>query len=168
MDSSLWHKSIRLPSEHYMGCRWYFVTICSPRPLRPFQSKPVAGWLLRLLRQESTVRSFAISVYCLMPGHLHLLSQGISLNANLLRFIDIFKHKLLQRYWLRHKKQLWQVSFYDHILRDDEGSPNKVAWYIWLNPVRAGLVSKPTEDPLSGPFSSGLRAGIKASATPEH
>ena len=166
MDPSLRHKSIRLSPEHYIGCRWYFVTICSPRPSRPFQSKPDAEWLLRLLHQESDAHSFAVPAYCLMPNHLHLLLHGISLTANLLCFVDNFKHKSSQRYWQRHKTQLWQISFYDHILRDED-APKKVAWYIWLNPVRAGLVGKPAEYPYSGPFSSELRAGIKASATPK-
>lgn len=167
MDSSFWHKSIRLSPEHYIGCRWYFVTICSPRPSRPFRSKPDAEWLLRLLHKESATHSFAIPAYCLMPDHLHLLVHGLSLRANLLQFIENFKHKSSQRYWFRQKKQLWQISFYDHILRKED-APIEVASHIWLNPVRAGLVSKPTEYPHSGPFSSELRAGIKASATPKH
>lgn len=166
MDPSLWHKSIRLPAEHYVGCRWYFVTICSPRPSRPFQSKPDAEWLLRLLRHESAAHSFAVPAYCLMPDHLHLVLHGLSLKANLLQFVENFKHRSSRRYWQRHKARLWQISFYDHILRDED-APSEVASYIWMNPVRAGLVREPVEYPFSGPFSSEFRAGIKASATPK-
>jgi hypothetical protein len=39
MDSSSWHKDIRLPPEHYVGCRLYFMTLY----------KPFADWLLLAL-----------------------------------------------------------------------------------------------------------------------
>ena len=50
------------------------------------------------------------------------------------------------------------MSFYDHILRDKD-APADVAWYIWLNPVRAGLVKKAEEYPYSGPFVRDWDAG---------
>jgi hypothetical protein len=39
----------------------------------------------------------------------------------------------------------------------EEDAPGDVAWYIWMNPVSAGLVSKPEEYQYSGPISSGPR-----------
>jgi len=44
---------------------------------------------------------------------------------------------------------LWQSRYYDHILRKAEDS-DSIAWYIWMNPVRQGLVNKPEEYPFSG------------------
>jgi putative transposase len=62
-----------------------------------------------------------------------------------------FKQRTSHGFWVRNKKELWQVSFYDHILRDED-APADVAWYICLNPVRAGLVKKVEDYPYSGPF----------------
>ena len=156
MRHSRWHKNIRLRPEYYRGPRWHFVTICASERSRPFASKQTAEWLIRVLRQESSRNLFAIQAYCLMPDHLHLLLNGVSLNANLLQFIARFKQVTSHRFWLRYKTDLWQTSFYDHILRDED-APAQVAWYIWLNPVRGGLVKFPAAYPFSGPFASELR-----------
>lgn len=43
---------------------------------------------------------------------------------------------------------LWQKGFYDHVIRSEE-SLNRVAWYILMNPIRAGLVRNTAEWPFS-------------------
>jgi len=158
MDPSSWHKDIRLPPEHYLGSRWYFVTLCAFEHKHYFRSKTLADWLLRALRKDCVEHSFLLRAYCLMPNHLHMLLQGSSLNADLLKFIGNFKHKTSRRFSAGSRKALWQTSFYDHILRKPD-APGDVSWYIWMNPVRAGLVTKPEDYPYSGPFSPGPRIG---------
>jgi REP element-mobilizing transposase RayT len=49
--------------------------------------------------------------YYPMPDHLHVLLQGIFLNADLLNFIGNFKHKTSRRFSSRNPKTLWQTSF---------------------------------------------------------
>lgn len=44
---------------------------------------------------------------------------------------------------------MWQSGYYDHVLRNDEGSLG-VMRYILENPVRAGLVAEVQEYPYSG------------------
>jgi hypothetical protein len=46
-------------------------------------------------------------------------------------------------------RPVWQHRPYDHILRPDE-SREAVAYYIWMNPVRKGLCTRPEEWPFSG------------------
>jgi len=151
MDETPRHRDIRLPHENYLGSRWYFTTICTRNRAKVFREKTLCDWVLRVLREESTRHWFFVKAFCLMPDHLHLLLQGSSLNADLMKFIDGFKQRTSHGFWARNMKELWQVSFYDHILRDKD-VPAAVAWYIWLNPVRAGLVKKAEEHPYSGPF----------------
>lgn len=84
-----------------------------------------------------------------MPDHAHLLvevPEGVSLQA----FVRHFKQ--LSGYALRRQVgfPVWQISYYDHILRDDEAMLD-VARYIWDNPVRKGLVNERAEYPFSGP-----------------
>jgi putative transposase len=158
MEEARQHRDIRLCPENYLGCRWYFVTLCAHDRVKYFRKKTFCDWVLRVLREESTRNWFLVKAYCLMPDHLHLLLQGSSLNADLLKFINRFKQRTSYGFWALEKKTLWQVSFYDHILRDEDG-PADVAWYIWLNPVRGGLVKKVEEYPYSGPFVRDWDAG---------
>jgi putative transposase len=158
MDEAPQHKDIRLCPENYLGCRWYFVTVCALDRVSYFHGKALCGWVLRVLKEESARHSFFVRAFCLMPDHLHLLLQGSSLNADLLKFMNGFKQRTSYGFWARNQKTLWQVSFYDHILRDKD-APSDVAWYIWLNPVRAGLVEKAEEYPYSGPFARDWDAG---------
>jgi REP element-mobilizing transposase RayT len=44
----------------------------------------------------------------------------------------------------------WQVSYYDHVLRNDEDLQT-IADYIWLNPVEEGIVSDRSDYAWSGP-----------------
>ena len=152
MPSPHRHKNIRLNARNYIGFGWYFLTLCTFRRAPYFRSGPVARWLLCTLRQESDRHAFLLRAYCVMPDHLHLLLQATAPNANLLRFVKTFKHKTSFRFRAHIGKTLWQTSFYDHILRDGE-TPADIAWYIWLNPVRARLAEKPQHYPYSGPFS---------------
>ena len=152
MPLSMRHKSIRLDPRNYVGVGWYFLTLCTFRRTPYFRNDPLARWLLRALRDESRQHSFHLRAYCLLPNHLHLLLQGATPEADLQRFVRHFKHKTSFRFAARTGKKLWQMSFYDHILRGSE-APSDVAWYIWLNPVRAKLVEKPGDYPYSGPHS---------------
>jgi hypothetical protein len=77
-----------------------------------------------------------------------------SLQADLLKFIAAFTHKTSFRFRREAGKTLWQTSFYDHVLRAED-EPGRAAWYIWLNPVRAGMVKKVAEYPYAGPFGPG-------------
>ena len=151
MEGARQHKDIRLCPENYLGCRWYFVTVRAHDRVDYLRGKAFCDWVLRVLKEESARHLFFVKAFCLMPDHLHLLLQGSSLNADLLKFMNGFKQRTSHGFWVRNKKELWQVSFYDHILRDED-APGDVAWYIWLNPMRAGLVKKAEDYPYSGPF----------------
>ena len=158
MDQARQHKDIRLSPENYLGCRWYFVTVCTYDRVKYFRGKAFCDWVLRVLKEESAKQFFLVRAFCLMPDHLHLLLQGGSLHADLLKFINGFKQRTSYGFWARRKETLWQVSFYDHILRDKD-APSGVAWYIWLNPVRAGLAKKAEDYLYSGPFARNWDAG---------
>ncbi len=60
-----------------------------------------------------------------------------------------FKIKSSRKCAAREGRTLWQKGFYEHILRPGE-SVESVAWYIWLNPVRKGMVSRAQDYPFSG------------------
>jgi hypothetical protein len=79
-----------------------------------------------------------------MPDHLHLLVSGGD-RSRLIRFVQHFKQATGHR-----SPGLWQRSFYDRILRYEE-VVEEVAFYIWSNPVQAGLVEDAKDYAYSGP-----------------
>ena len=146
------HKPIRLPKANYLGPRAYFLTLCTRDRVPHFRSRRIAFWLLESLQQTAAQQSFTLRAYCLMPDHLHAVVQGDSPSANLVSFVKTFKHKTTFHFRAKTGKTLWQVSFFDHILRTTEDL-SKTAEYILLNPVRAGLVQRPHDYPYSRIFS---------------
>ena len=145
------HKPIRLPKEHYLGRRTYFLTLCTRDRVPYFRSHRIARWILESLQQVAAQQSYTLRAYCLMPDHLHVLVQGNSRSANLLCFVKTFKHKTTFHFRFKTGKTLWQMSFFDHILRTAEDLSETVE-YILLNPVRAGLVQRPHDYPYSRIF----------------
>ena len=143
------HKSIRLPLDRYVGTAWFFLTFCCEHRKQVFLGPTRAEWFLDKLRSEAQSHAIAIHAYSIMPDHVHLLSQGLTSTCNLLRFLTALKKKTGFSYKQETHQQLWQKKTYDHALRSGD-PPEQVAWYIWMNPVRAGLCTSVHHYPWSG------------------
>ncbi len=142
-------KPLHLPQDQYVGCRLYFVTICCEKRRKIFANPSNAITLLDDLKSVSQKNNFLLHAYCVMPDHVHILVEGQSINCNLRTYLTELKQKT--GYSLREAGQgdLWQKRYYDHILRKAEDS-DSIVWYIWMNPVRQGLVNKPEDHAFSG------------------
>ena len=92
---------------------------------------------------------FTLHAYCFMPDHLHLLTSGTD-SKSLMRFIQHFKQLSGYAYKQATGTNLWQISYWDRVLRSDEDGIT-TARYIWGNPVRAGLVEDARQYEFSGP-----------------
>src|SRR6266852_5029399 len=145
------HKPIRLAKQHYLGPRAYFLTLCTHDRIPYFRSRRIANWLLEFLQCVAVQQSFTLRAYCLMPDHLHILLRGHAPTSDLLSFVRTFKHKTTFHFRTKTGKTLWQISFFDHVVRTAEDL-SKTAEYILLNPVRAGLVRRPGDYPYSRIF----------------
>jgi putative transposase len=146
------HKNVRLPPDEYVGTGWFFVTICCADRRKVFASSKACEWFLKILTRDADAHSFAVHAYCLMPDHIHLLLEGMRPSSDLLSFVRALKTKTSLAYKRRFRCDLWQKKFFDHILRHND-SPGDVAWYIWMNPVRAGLCARPHEYRFVGSFT---------------
>ena len=149
--SSVNRKGIRLPSSEYVGTRMYFVTACTASRRRVFQDGNLSSRTIESLRRIAIGMNFMVHAYCLMPDHVHILAEGGARDCNLITFISRWKQ--MTGFAARDLigGDLWQKGFYDHVVRN--GGPNNVAWYIWMNPVRAGIVAKPETYTFSGSFT---------------
>ncbi|HYY72057.1 MAG TPA: transposase [Candidatus Bathyarchaeia archaeon] len=141
----------RLDPASYLGFQEYFLTLCTDGKQKLFTNPALVDSLLATLRETCSVHHFAISAYCFMPDHLHLLAQAKSKTCDLPVFVKAFKGRAAVGARRLGIRNLWQKGYYDHVARDSESS-GEIAWYIFLNPVRARLASSPWEWPHSGSF----------------
>ena len=146
-------KNIRLPAENYVGRRRYFITICCDRRRRFLAQSSLAVRIVQILRATAFHQKMAVYTYCLMPDHLHALVIGLEPTSDLRTFVMDFKRKATAEFQSSNSSSLWQKKFYDYILRSND-SNDRVAAYIWMNPVRKGLCTKPQDYPFSGSFVS--------------
>lgn len=145
-------KNIRLPSENYRGRRMYFLTLCFDGR-KPFGKSPrIACWLIARLRAHAAAAGFFVHAFCVMPDHLHALVCAASERSELLAFVEQYKQHTSFAFAQRSHRNLWQFKYYDRIMRNSD-SPEAVAWYIWLNPVRKELCRRPSEYPYLGSFT---------------
>ena len=158
-------KNIRLPAAHYRGRRIYFVTLCFHQRRAYGQNPRVARWLIAELGKHSAECEFYVHAYCVMPDHMHILAAAAADSSNLVKFVEAFKQDTAVVFQRKSRRRLWQFKYYDHVLRTSE-PPDRVAWYIWLNPVRQGLCQLPAAYPFLGSFTEIGRRLLNSSATP--
>jgi len=104
---------------------------------------------IEILKDLAQQESFSIWAYCFMPDHVHLLIEGEKAEADMRRFIRLLKQKA--GYWFKsiYHDKLWQLGYYERVLRDDEATL-MVVRYILENPVRKGLVQHFMDYPYLG------------------
>jgi putative transposase len=152
MPATMERKNIRLPTDSYRGRRLYFLTLCFHRR-QPYGANPrLASWLIARLRRHSAACEFFVHAYCVMPDHMHILADAATDETNLMKFVESFKQDTAIAFARRTRRRLWQFKYYDRILRAGD-SADRVAWYIWLNPVRQGLCRASGEYPYLGSFT---------------
>ena len=144
-------KPNRLPAVAYRGQRAYFLTLCTAQRRKIFTDSKLVNALLSTLREKCSSHFFNLYAFCFMPDHLHVVVTGKNDLAELAPLVKAFKGASTSVARKMGSNNLWQKGYYDHVLRDGE-SLDETAWYIFLNPVRAGLVKRAEEWPYSGSF----------------
>jgi putative transposase len=159
-------RNIRLSAGNYRGRRLYFVTLCFHNRRRLGANPRIARWIIARLRKHAAACEFFVHAYCVMPDHVHMLMVGASETSNMLKFVMSFKQETSLEFVRRTHRPLWQFKYYDHILRGRD-SADRVAWYIWSNPVRKGLCDTPAAYPFLGSFTEAGARMLKASGVAE-
>ena len=86
-----------------------------------------------------------------MPDHVHIELYGTADSSDLAQMVRVFKGKAVPVARDLGITDLWQKSYFDHVLRPGE-STDAVAWYMFQNPVRARLAKDARDWPYSGSF----------------
>ena len=97
---------------------------------------------MRYHERSGWLRSLA---WVVMPDHLHWLFI-LERSCSLAQLIKSLKGRSARSIYecLRRSGRVWQQSFHDHGVRDDEDL-RMLARYVVANPLRAGLVERLAE-----------------------
>jgi putative transposase len=133
-------KSHRLPADRYIGEVAYSLTLVTQGRQPHFVLDDNVAWCLEELTRSASSVGFEVMSYVFMPDHLHLLVLGIGSDANLPRFVKLFKQRTAYWFKQRTQKTLWQKSYFDHALRRDE-DVSPATEYLAGNPLHAGLAA---------------------------
>lgn len=125
--------------------------MCAGGRRKLFEGAELVRLLVGVLDEQFRSADFAVYAYCFMPDHCHVLAAGLTEVCELAQAVRACKGVSVVRARSLGVRNLWQRSYYDHILRSSE-SFDAVAAYIFENPARAGLVGDAHEWPFSGSF----------------
>jgi REP-associated tyrosine transposase len=123
--------------------------MCTSQRRIAFIDAAIVHPVLSTIRECAGSDHFEVLAYCFMPDHLHLVAGALSASSDLHRFMSHWKQLTGFSYKRAHRLRLWQESYYDHVLRDDEETWRAVR-YALENPVRKGLVSHFSDYPFCG------------------
>jgi putative transposase len=125
--------------------RTYFVTSATWGRKSILQSHPLCDLLLDVLRENRAKQRFEMHEFVFMPDHVHFILTPAPL-VSLEKAIQFIKGG----FSYRAKKELnlhgeiWQKGYNEHRIKD-AGEYAQHAEYIWMNPVKAGLVERPED-----------------------
>ena len=142
-------KRPRIDGFPYVGFHRYSLTICTHLRKPLFADADTVATVLTTIRQWSAKLDFALFAYCFMPDHLHLVISGTTESADMPTFMRRWKQRSGFDYRALTNEYLWQPSYFDHVLRDDEETTRAVK-YVVENPVRKGLVADFADYPFCG------------------
>jgi REP element-mobilizing transposase RayT len=141
-------KRLRLKGRNYSDPGYYFVTVCSSTRRPIFGTVKFDRVALSSLGQlvESSWRKIPaifpgveLGTFVVMPNHLHalillptILPGKDARQWSLTTIIGNFKAAVTKR---THVTRLWQRSFYDRIVRNQE-ELDSIRGYILMNPER--------------------------------
>jgi putative transposase len=132
-------KKIRLAQTAYEHGNAFSIVISTADRYPWFKLYPeLADKISLFIVEIPNERGTEIFAWCLMPDHLHILLR----DKNIVDYVRLLKGRTTPTaQQLEPDRKLWQRSFYDHALRNEE-SLSDVAKYIWENPVRKGIVDR--------------------------
>ena len=140
-------RRIRLARTVYRESHVFFVTIGTHQRHPWFRLHPgLCESLIEILNNTAGERQTQFFAWCIMPDHVHILVQ----DPDIVELARLLKGRMTppaRDY--DAGRRLWQRSFYDHGLRREE-SVERVAQYIFENPVRSGLVESVADYAWSG------------------
>ena len=138
-------KRMRLRDFDYSSEGAYFLTLCLQKKLSLFENhqakEMVEKWIVEI---ENKYENVTVDCYVVMEDHVHLIlfiTEGNQISLS--EIMKWFKTMTTNEYirgvrdgvYEPFEKKLWQRSFYDHIIRNDEDL-NEKREYVMNNPAK--------------------------------
>jgi putative transposase len=139
----------RVAEANVTGIGRHVLTFCTRYRRDYFRDAATVDLVRVQFLRTSKTEKFEILAYCFMPDHVHAVAEGLAADSNLSRLVRLMKQYSGYAFRQRTGRRLWQESYFDRTLRADEALPVCIQ-YIIANPVRAGLVTMPSEYPYWG------------------
>ena len=132
-----------IPYRGTTGDGTYFVTSSTFQKKALLQSERMASLLIATLIEYRNQQKYELHEFVVMPDHFHLLITPI---VTLERAVQLIKGGFSFRAGklFRVPGNIWQTSFYDRRVRN-AAEYETFRQYIYWNPVKSGLASKPEE-----------------------
>ncbi len=132
-------KNPRLDGYDYSAANYYFVTVCTAGKVslfgsheedNPYRAIAEHG----LLKIPEHYPGVTVDKMVVMPNHIHMILFLNGMTASLDKIVGSFKSYVTKEIHKIHPDiAVWQKSFHDHIIRNEEGYQN--IWsYIDNNP----------------------------------
>jgi putative transposase len=125
--------------------RTFFITSVTAHRRSIFQRDATADLLVGVFFSCRNQGKYLLHEFVIMPDHFHALITPAS-ETSLERAVQFIKGGFSFR--LKSSLPVWQVSFTNHRIRDEEDF-ERHREYIWMNPVRAGLTTTVESYPYS-------------------
>jgi putative transposase len=115
---------------------------------RPLLARPEVVAMLQATWRHAS--HWLVGRYVVMPDHIHFFcAPNHEPRTPLKRWMSYWKGEATRHWPCPAKKPIWQKDFFDRQLRRGESYASK--WqYVCNNPVRAGLVTDPSQWPWQG------------------
>lgn len=113
--------------------------------------------MLSILSKALDKHRCTAPIVTLMPDHLHLLLRGTDKDSD--TYAACHSFKIGSARWLRanHPGVSMQDDFYDSAMKPFEGWFERAS-YMWMNPVRLGLVKDPGDWPYTASIGHDLES----------
>jgi putative transposase len=138
-----------IPYRGSTGDGTYFITASTWEKKSILQTERMAKLLVDVLSHYQSHAKYHLHEFVVMPNHFHALLTPLSpvTLEKAVQFIKGgFSHQARKE--LGFIREIWQTSFYDRRVPDEEEYA-RFRHYIHMNPVRRGLVPNPEEFPYS-------------------
>ena len=139
----------RLRTFGYVGNYRYFLTFCTHDRRSAFADVDVVTMVWVQILAAARQHGFEVIAYIFMPDHVHLFVEGLEESSDVKAFASVAKQKSAYAYARDGRGRLWQPSYYDRVLREEEGTPTVIR-YVLQNPVAAKLAASHRDYPFIG------------------
>ena len=134
-------KSPRLPNFDYSSTNYYFVTLCTHNKNCIFGKIHQMNRLSDIVHENIEIlgklrEGVKVDKYVIMPNHVHMIIALEDANISISYLIALLKTSITKQIRRAYPSmQVWQRSFHDHIIRNEEDY-QRIWSYIDTNPIR--------------------------------